>query len=109
MRLAAGLWVQAYLRRLQLADIPAYVIARGDATAGAVIVKTATLDGRAVAKSRTFDPASGGRVWVVLAEGSEGEVDASLARQREFDPDLWIIELESRDGRDLLDQEGLAD
>ena len=109
MRLAAGLWVQAYLRRLQLTDIPAYILKKGDATAGSVIVKIATLDGRAVAKSRSFDPVTGGRIWMVLAEGSESEVDESLEKQRRFDPDLWIVELESRSGRDLLDEEGLAD
>jgi hypothetical protein len=34
-----------------LADIPAFVVARGDATAGAVLVKQATLDGQATAIS----------------------------------------------------------
>ncbi|TDL90626.1 DUF1491 family protein [Meridianimarinicoccus aquatilis] len=109
MRLAAGLWVQAYIRRLQLADIPAYVIAKGDATAGSVIVKVARLDGTAVAKSRSFDMETGARIWMVLADGPEQDVDASLTRQRSFDPDLWIIEIESRDGRDLLDEPGLSD
>lgn len=109
MRLAAGLWVQAYIRRLQLADIPAYVTAKGDATAGSVIVKIARLDGTAVAKSRSFDMETGVRIWMVLAEGPEHDVDASLTRQRSFDPDLWIIEIESRDGRDLLDEPGLSD
>jgi hypothetical protein len=109
MRLAAGLWVQAYLRRLQLADIPAYVTAKGDATAGSVIVKIARLDGTAQAKARSFDMATGARIWMLLADGPEAEVDASLARQRGFDPDLWIVEIESRDGRDLLDEPGLAE
>ena len=40
-RLASGIWVSAYLARLRLADIPAYVVARGDDTAGAVLVKQA--------------------------------------------------------------------
>lgn len=109
MRLAAGLWVQAYVRRLQLANIPAYVTAKGDPTAGSVIVKCARLDGTACAKARRFDMATGARVWDVLADGPESEVDASLARQRGFDPDLWIVEIESRDGRDLLDEPGLSD
>ena len=108
-RLAAGLWVQAYLRRLQIEHVPAYVAAKGDPTAGAVIVKTATLDGRAVAKQRSFDPVTGERVWMVLAEGYEADLDALLARQRDRDRDLWIIEVESREGRDLLDQPGLRD
>lgn len=108
-RLAAGVWVSAYLTRLRLADIPAYVTARGDATAGAVLVKSATLDGRAQAWQRSFDLATGGRAWVILAEGPEPDVDAAIARQRGFDPDLWVIEVEDRQGRTLLDQDGLRD
>lgn len=109
IRLAAGLWVQAYLMRLQAENIPAYVTARGDPTAGAVVVKLATLDGRAVARQRSFDPMTGGRIWMVLAEGEETEVDAALARQRARDPDLWVVEVEDRAGRDLLDAPGLSD
>lgn len=106
-RLTAGFWVGAYLARLRLADIPAFVIARGDATAGAVIVKVSTLDGRARAFHRTFDLQGGGRVWAILAEGPEPEVDAALARQRKYDPDLWMIEVEDRAGRSLLGEPGL--
>ena len=54
-RLAAGVWVAAYLRRLMLADIPAYVTRHGDDTAGAVMVKCATLDGRASLWTRQWD------------------------------------------------------
>lgn len=106
-RLTADFWVRAYLARLRLAAIPAYVTARGDATAGAVLVKCATLDGQARLFQRTFDVMSGARVWDTLAEGPEAEVDAAIARQRRTDPDLWVIEVESRDGRTLLDEEGL--
>lgn len=107
-RLAADLWVRAYLKRLELATIPAYVTARGDPGAGAVMVKCATLDGRAVLWNRSFDLASGARVWSRLAEGPEPEIDASVRRQRGFDPDLWVIEIESRDGRTLLEEDGLS-
>jgi hypothetical protein len=108
-RLTADFWVRAYLTRLRLADIPAYVVAKGDATAGSVVVKLSTLDGQARALQRSFDPGTGARVWMVLAEGAEAEVDATLARQRARDPDLWVIEVEDRAGRTLLDQPGLAD
>lgn len=106
MRLTSDFWVSAYLVRLRLASIPAYVT-RGDATAGAVVVKVATLDGRARAFRRQFDLASDARVWVVLAEGPETEVDALLAREKARDRDLWIIELEDRQGRTLLEEDGL--
>jgi hypothetical protein len=108
-RLASGVWVSAYLTRLRLADVPAYVTAKGDPEAGAVVVKVALLDGRARAFGRRADLMTGARAWIVLAEGPETEVDAQLARARARDPDLWVIELEDRQGRTLLDEDGLSD
>ena len=107
-RLTAGFWVAAYLNRLRLAEIPAYVTQKGDATAGAVIVKVATLDGQAQAFQRSFDLATDHRIWVTLTQGPEPEVDALLTRQKARDRDLWVIELEDRKGRTLLDQDGLT-
>ncbi len=106
-RLTARFWVDAYLARLRLHDIPAFVTAHGDDTAGAVLVKLATLDGRARAFTRQIDLASGERDWQELTAGPEPEVDAAIARQRGFDPDLWVIEVEDRQGRHLLDDPGL--
>ncbi len=106
-RLTSGLWVSAYLARLRLADIPAFVVKRGDETAGAVLVKLNTLDGQAKAFQRSYDLMSGERIWMTLAEGAEAEVDATLGRQREIDRDLWVIEVEDRAGRHLLGEEGL--
>ena len=94
-RLKAGIWVAAYLRRLEALAIPAFVVRRGDQTAGAVLVTCATMDGKARAFQRSFDPMTGARTWMVLAEGDESEVDAAVARQRRFDPDLWVIELDT--------------
>ena len=106
-RLTAGLWVSAYLNRLRLAGSAAYVMAKGDATAGAVVVKLATMDGQARLFERRFDLATDRRVWDVLAQGGEGEVDAVISRARARDPDLWVIEIEDRSGRSLLGEEGL--
>lgn len=107
MRLTAGIWVSAYLARLRLADIPAFVVRRGDDTAGAVLVKLNTLDGKATCFQRSFDLMTGARRWVELTSGDEAVVDEAIVRQRSFDPDLWVIEVESRDGRHLLDEPGL--
>ncbi|MFW8635003.1 DUF1491 family protein [Cribrihabitans pelagius] len=106
-RLTAEFWVHAYLARLRLMDIPAFVTAHGDDTAGAVLVKLNTLDGEARAFHRTFDLMTGARKWDTLAAGDEAEVDASIRRQQGFDPDLWVVEVEDRAGRHLLDEPGL--
>jgi hypothetical protein len=105
-RLTAEFWVTAYLRRLNLAGIPAFVARRGDAEAGSVLVKVADLAGSARAFLR-FPDAGGGRSWQELEGGAEADVDEAIGRQKARDPDLWVIEIEDPAGRSLLDEPGL--
>lgn len=106
-RLSTDFWVAAYLARLEAIGIPAHLMAKGDAIAGAVIVKVATMDGQASAFARETGP-DGKRIWALLAaSGPEAAVDEKLKRQMGFDPDLWIIEVEDPKGRSLLDEDGL--
>ena len=107
MKLTADIWVSAYLTRLRLSEIPAFVVQRGDSTAGAVLIKLNTLDGKSSCYQRSFDLMTGERKWMVLVEGDEAVVDASIVKQRGFDPDLWVIEVEDKQGRHLLDEPGL--
>lgn len=107
MRLTAEFWVGAYLTRLRLADIPAFVVRRGDATAGAVAIKLSPLDGTAALFQRRFDLMADVSRWEEVARGPEAEIDEQLARERARDPDLWVIEVEDRAGRTLLEEPGL--
>ena len=106
-RLATGIWVSAYLARLGQATIPAYVLAHGDETAGAVLVKCARLDGTADLWRREWDLQTDARDWRRTETGPEADIDAAIRRERGFDPDLWAIEIENRDGRTLLGEDGL--
>ena len=106
-KLTSRFWVDAYLTRLRVFDIPAFVVAHGDDTGGAVLVKLSTLDGKAALFQRSFDLMTGERSWLELTSGPNLDVDASIDRQKGFDPDVWVIEVEDRSGRHLLDQEGL--
>jgi hypothetical protein len=106
--LTAEIWVSAYLKRLSLLEIPAFVVSKGDLTAGAILIKLNTLDGSACCYQRSFDLMTGERSWVTLVDGPEAVVDQSVAKQRGFDPDLWVIEVEDKDGRHLLDDPSLS-
>ncbi|MEO0774434.1 MAG: DUF1491 family protein [Pseudomonadota bacterium] len=108
-RLTSAFWVHAYLARLRMSGIPAFVTSHGDDTAGAILVKLNTLNGQAKVFQRGFDLLSDTRSWDVLADGPEADVDAAITRQRGFDPDLWVIEVEDRAGRHMLDEPGLSD
>lgn len=106
-RLTARFWVDAYLTRLRLHNIPAFVVAHGDDGAGAVLVKLNTLDGNAALYHRSYDLLQDRREWAVLELGTDADIEGSISRQRARDPDLWVIEVEDRDGRHILDEPGL--
>ncbi len=101
-------WVSAYRMRLEAAGIGVYLTRRGDPDAGAVLVKIARPDRTATLWGRAYGE-DGRRVWAALAEGPEREVDEAAARQARVDPDVWLVELEDRDGRTLLDEPGLSE
>ena len=103
-RLTARFWVDAYLARLRMLEIPAFVVAHGDDTAGSVLVKLNTLDGAATLFQRSFDLMEDRWVWTIAEKGAEAEMDALIARQLARDSDMWVIEVEDRLGRHMLDQ-----
>jgi hypothetical protein len=103
--LKTEIWAQALMRRANVGGAFAGIVRRGDPDAGAVLVKVATLDGRA----RLYAPAQnavGDRVWLDLSSGplgfEEAAVDAHARKRAETDPDLWIVEIEDRAGRTFL-------
>ena len=94
-RIASEFWVKAYLKTLSLRRISAFVTARGDDQAGAILIKLAPLDGTSTLYQKGFDLHTGAQSWIVLVHGAEPEVDEMIARQRSFDPDLWVLEVEN--------------
>jgi len=101
--LSTDLWAAALIRRAELAGAFATVARRGDARAGTVIVKAFdTSTRRARLYSEAFGP-DGERLWMQPVESeSESELDQYLERQVGYDPDLWIIEIEDREGRHFI-------
>ena len=49
----------------------------------------------------------GNSSWVLLSEGTEKEIDRGIDKQISIDNDLWVLEVEARDGRGLLDKDYL--
>jgi hypothetical protein len=108
MRLKSAIWVAAYVRRSNGEGAYAVVRRRGAEEAGAVFVKISRLDGTAdlygPAPQSAFDEARpADRLFTQsFAARAEADIEAYLARQIRFDPDLWIVEVEDRAGRHFL-------
>jgi hypothetical protein len=104
-RLKSGLWVKALIRRCDLAAIGVAVVARGDGDAGAILLKISGRDSSCtvLAQARRAD---GAAVWMRAtgpAPVAAADADAYIARQRDRDPDLWVIEIESERPDAVLD------
>jgi len=102
-RLRSKIWVQAYLKRLELQTIAAYVTAHGDDHSGAILVKVMKMDGSAQLYEKTFDLQNNRNAWVKILDGLDVEIDNLLEKQKANDPDLWVIEIENADGQNYLD------
>jgi hypothetical protein len=110
MRLKTSIWVAAYLRRCQTDGVFGAVRRRGAEEAGAVFVKVATLDGKAMlyvpAPQTVYDDSRPiERYFMPISPEAlpEQAVEERIAKEIRFDPDAWIVETEDRGGRHFLD------
>ena len=103
-RIKTGMLVGAALRLASAELIDCVVVNRGDADAGALFVHIDALDGRHKLLSRVIG-FEGAYEWrSVLGDDADGWTDAAavaqrLARERDIDPDIWIIAIADRAGR----------
>lgn len=99
-RLPTGLVVSASIRRAAQEGVAIMVRHRGEETSGAVLLKINRLDGTARILAETFDGERRG--WSPLGSpdwSPDAEVEARLERELALDPDLWLLEIEDRQGR----------
>jgi hypothetical protein len=114
MRVKSELWVKAYLRRCYAANVPVAIVRRGDDAAGAIFIGVHRLDGTV----DLYGPAPAGlagsedeRRWSrCLGAGpvAKAEAEDYLRRQYDFDPDLWIVEIEDRAGLHYLGEDAVT-
>jgi len=105
-RLTSDFWVSAYLRQAALEGLVAVLRRRGAREAGAIFVKLDRLDGTAA----LYGPApqaladeSGARRFQLILDSDPGSIEERVERERRFDPDLWLVEIENRNGDAKLD------
>jgi hypothetical protein len=112
MRVTSALWVGAYVRRCFGAGAAAAVVKRGAEEAGAIFVIADRLDGTgdlyAPAPQASFDESEpGDRLFQKVASAAAmAEIDQRLEREKKFDPDLWVVAVEDREGRAFLEVVG---
>ena len=94
-RLASSVLVAGLLRRAQVEGGFGAVLAKGDPTAGSVLVVLVERGIRKCLLERLLGP-DGLYAWQGATQHAEDEEEfrRAIERRRRFDPDLWIVELD---------------
>jgi hypothetical protein len=95
-RLASGVLVSALLRKVGREGGNGAILAKGDETAGALLLLIAER-GRTVALRERGLRQDGTPGWIPAGPADPGDLDALasyLDRRRRFDSDIWIVELD---------------
>jgi hypothetical protein len=101
MRVTTDLWVSVLLRRVFSAGGFAAVVKRGAAEAGAVFVLARGRLGDVAlfgpAPQTSYDSARpDDRFFSLLGAGDDAAAfDSRLEREKKFDPDIWVVEIEA--------------
>jgi hypothetical protein len=95
-RISASVMVGALLKLAEREGGFGAVLAKGDPSAGSVLVILAERGRKSRIMERLLQP-GGDYSWQdAMTPGGDdgGETEKFLARRRQFDPDIWIVELD---------------
>ncbi|NIA67148.1 DUF1491 family protein [Pelagibius litoralis] len=100
-RLPSELWIKAHIKRCIVDGIPATVVHRGEKNSGTLILKINQLEAgcKVLSQARNLD---GDLAWMPALGGGlveESAADAYIDRAVTRDPDVWVVEIEDREGR----------
>ena len=99
-RLPTELWVSAGLRQCSIEAVPAVVLRKGERQSGTVILKLDRIDRGTLILTQARD-LDGNLTWFPANEGkpyTPADAHAYVERAVARDPDLWVIEIEHREG-----------
>lgn len=116
-RLRSDIWVDAYRRRVETAGGYVTIRQRGAAEAGAIFLIVSNREGGSrlfgPAPQSLYDEGATSRRFIALNDTDwDGlQVQAMLEKQKRFDPDLWLVDVDDREGRHFLldDEQTLTD
>ena len=104
-RIQSKLWVDALLARVHQAGASAFLTQIGEEERGDILIKIAKMDGTAQVLTKSIG-ISGDTLFVDVTSRLQGNgehlVDAYIAKAKERDCDLWVVEIEDKKGRHFL-------
>ena len=103
--LKTEIWIKAQIRLCDINFISAMVTRRGDSDAGAILLKLNRLGAGVEILCQTRD-IEGNHAWM-RGTGkdliSETEAEVYIEKQIQYDPDIWVLEIEDPKHQYIID------
>jgi len=93
-RLASGVLVSALVRRVGQAGGFATILAKGDSTAGAILIVAQERGENSQIWERGIGPSGDTELITIGPQGDAQAVTDYWMKRRRSDPDLWVVELD---------------
>ncbi len=103
--LKSGFWVRATLRRLNQNGLIAAILHKGDEDAGAIFITLADRQGKVSILREDGSSWQRQNFQDNDTASAAMQVNDYLERQKKYDPDLWIIEIDVADSSHPLEKE----
>ncbi len=104
-RIPTKMFIDANIAKCQSQNVPVYIVKKGDPNSGMIVLKVldSNFQCRIFSQMRDID---GDMKWFdrlggeTVSESEAGVMAQSIAGN---DPDIWIVEVETRDGKNPFD------
>ncbi|MUG89694.1 DUF1491 family protein [Bombella sp. ESL0385] len=103
--LKSGFWIRATLRRLNQNGLIAVIAHKGDEDAGSIFIILTARDGQTAILQEDDTSWHRHNFTATATESTLQQAMHYLERQKRFDPDLWIIEIDVPDITHPLEKE----
>ncbi|HRK97709.1 MAG: DUF1491 family protein [Alphaproteobacteria bacterium] len=109
-RLPTSLWIDAHLRILSGQGIGYYIVNKGAFASGTLLLKISLLNGHAklLMQVRDMDGKLG---WMSAFKTElviEQDADSYIHRAIDRDPDLWVVEIEDKQGINPFEEKNIV-
>lgn len=108
MRIRSAIWVSALIRRAQAGGAFVAVLHKGNEEAGTIFLLVDDRSGKLClygpAPQMMYEPdGDTDRQFECLIDaGTPDEIFDRIKSERSFDPDVWVIEIDDRQGRNFV-------
>jgi len=95
------IWIPALIRRAEVSGAYGMIVRKGDPDGGSALIMVRDQTGLSTLY-RPVRNMDGARVWWPKGPCSESDLNRYIKSRVEDDPDIWVVEIEDKQGRHFL-------